>query len=126
MIKVHVFEADGRSGGLAIFGMDEVVLSRKAKDAHHVDCWVKEEGETLWRLTGIYGWPEGSQKFRTLDLINSLGKDHRGPWIIGGDFNEVLKESEKQGGAVCDFNSVSAFRDCLDGSELRSQGVPRS
>lgn len=86
---------------------------------HFIDCLIKEEGGRSWRLTGIYGWPEANQKKNTWELINNLGKDYREPWVLGGDFNEILQESEKRGGATSDFNSISAFRDCLDGNSLR-------
>lgn len=64
-------------------------------------------------------WSENGQKYRTWDLINNLGKNYNAPWVIRGDFNEVLQESEKRGGVGCDFNNLSAFRDCLDINGLR-------
>lgn len=39
--------------------------------------------------------------------------------MVGGDFNEVLQESDKRGGLQCDFKNISAFRDCLDHNDLR-------
>lgn len=39
--------------------------------------------------------------------------------MLGGDFNENLQESEKQGGMVCDPNNLCDFRVCLDVNNLR-------
>lgn len=52
-------------------------------------------------------------------MINSLGMDNNYPWVLGGDFNEVLVESDKRGGTACDFNNMCAFCDCLDANRLR-------
>lgn len=53
-------------------------------------------------------------------MVNSLGRVNNHPWVLGGDFNEVLMESDKRGGSACDFNSMYAFRDCLDANGFRN------
>lgn len=52
-------------------------------------------------------------------MINELGNDENIPWLMGGDFNEVIQESEKRGGGPCDFNNLCKFRECLDLNNLR-------
>lgn len=52
-------------------------------------------------------------------MIYDLGVHNDHPWVLGGDFNEVLRETEKRGGSGCDFNDICAFRDCLDTNGLR-------
>lgn len=41
----------------------------------------------MWRLIGIYGWPDMENKYKTWDLIRSLC-NYKGPLLLGGDFNE--------------------------------------
>lgn len=49
-------------------------------------------------MSGIYGWSDSGQKSKTWDMIHSLGSGPSSPWVIGGDFNEILQDSEKKGG----------------------------
>lgn len=92
----------------------DIDLRVSSMNSHYIDSTVHGENDSRWRLTGIYGWPESNQKHQTWDLIRSLGSDNNIPWLLGGDFNEVLRETEKRGGLPCDFNNLCAFRDCLD------------
>lgn len=84
-----------------------------------MDMFVRSDGVRDWRLTDIYGWSKSGQKYHTWDMINSLESDYSLPWVLGGDFNEVLLASKKRGENACDFNSFSAFRDCLDSTGLK-------
>lgn len=45
----------------------------------------------------MYGWSEGGQKWRSWGLIHELGSSSTMPWILLGDFYEVLFEAEKKG-----------------------------
>lgn len=58
-----------------------------------------------FRFTGIYGYPEFSQHHLTWSLIRDISSRVNEDWVIGGDFNEILDDSEKHGkvkGACCD------------------------
>ena len=72
-----------------------------------------------WRCSRTYGWADGGSKFRTWDMISELGQDNSLPWLIRGDFNEILLAKEKFGGVGVDFNSLNSYRTCL---ELRFRG----
>lgn len=112
-------EATGRAGGLALFWMNEASVNINLMNEHIIDFHVRNDNMSSWRMSGVYGWSESSQKFRTWDLINQVGTNNDQPWVLGGDFNEILLDSDKRGGTIGDFNSMSAFRDCLDANGLR-------
>lgn len=44
------------------------------------------------------------------------------PWIVMGDFNEILFEPEKRGGNACDMISMQGFRDVIEECGLRDLG----
>lgn len=115
-------ETKGRAGGLALFWLGDITVNIKGKDDHFIDFLVSSEESRVWRMTGVYSWPENGQKFRTWEMINLLGRDNVHPWVLGGDFNEVLLDADKRGGVACDFNNMCAFRDCLDVNGLRNMG----
>lgn len=44
------------------------------------------------------------------------------PWVLAGDFNEALFETDKVGGNACDLSSVMGFRDAIDERNLKDLG----
>lgn len=115
-------DAIGRLGGLALLWTDEVDLSIRSLDARFIDFEVKCSSGEFWRGTSLYGWAESGQKSKTWDMIRSLGSVPTLPWILTGDFNDVLYESEKQGGNVCDLTSITRFKDAIESCGLKDLG----
>jgi hypothetical protein len=70
--------------------------SSKLSVKNYIDVTIDEEGG--WRFTGIYGEPEWNRKVLTWEAIRSLKGEPAIPWLIMGDFNEILYNSEKEGG----------------------------
>ncbi|KAA3474840.1 reverse transcriptase [Gossypium australe] len=65
--------------------------STKAMD--NVD---REEDNKKLRFTGFYGAPDVREKAVTLELLRTLGRNNSLPWLVGGDFNDILFADEKQ------------------------------
>lgn len=62
-----------------------------------------------WRLAGIYGWHESSNKMKTWDLSKHIGGYIDVVWMIIGVFNKVFYETEKNSRNPCDFGSIQQF-----------------
>lgn len=58
-------EAKGRAGGIALFWLGDFDVNIMGMDDHFIDAQVNEGEGRAWRLTGVYGWPENGQKFKT-------------------------------------------------------------
>lgn len=91
-------EAKGRAGGLDLFWVEEVEVQILGMEDHYIDAQVRDDSGRSWRVSCVYGWADSGQKSKTWALVNTLGRHNINPWIIGGDFNEVLQETEKWGG----------------------------
>ncbi|XVE95904.1 hypothetical protein REPUB_Repub02eG0175600 [Reevesia pubescens] len=69
----------------------------------HVDGFMNK-GSNLWRFTGIYGQPRTEKHKETWELLRRLhGVLVRGealPWLMAGDFNELLAINEKDEGSL--------------------------
>uniref|UniRef100_A0A803MME0 CCHC-type domain-containing protein n=1 Tax=Chenopodium quinoa TaxID=63459 RepID=A0A803MME0_CHEQI len=84
---------------------------------------VMEEGMWgLWRAIGTYGWLETSNKHRTWDLMNFLKAGCNVQCIMLGDFNEVLSQSEKDGGVPRGERFLDDFRVAIDNCGLKDLG----
>lgn len=89
----------GRKGGLTLFLGGEISLSIINYSQCHIDVVVEDDSlKGKWFFTGIYGYPETSQRFKTWQLLRSLCRKNDEAWMVLGDFNEVLHHNDKYGG----------------------------
>ena len=94
-------QRQGKGGGLTVFWKMEVNLEIKSYSKFHIDAIVTEEGSGFsWRLTGFYGHPETHRRRESWRFLNTLNNQFRLPWLCFGDFNEILSQEEKSGGAL--------------------------
>ncbi|KAL4284684.1 hypothetical protein GQ457_16G018870 [Hibiscus cannabinus] len=66
----------------------------------------------------MHGRSESALKKRNWDLIDRLRDKSPLPWLLGGDFNEILTFSEKQGGNRKPHHQLTDFRECLLRNDL--------
>ena len=111
-------EARSRRGGLALLWKEEWAVEICSYSMHHIDAMIRNVSMDEWRFTGVYGWPEESNKYQTGNLLKALSNDSMGPWVCGGDFNVMLWSTEKRGGSVFKFEDAAMFREALDSGGL--------
>ncbi|KAK7255485.1 hypothetical protein RIF29_28896 [Crotalaria pallida] len=112
-----------RGGGLALLWKDSVEVSLQSYSTGHIDVKVLNQAVGDWRFTGFYGNPVQSLRNQSWDLIRFLSDQYELPWILGGDFNEILWYGEKEGGARKDQGLINRFREALDDCGLKDVGV---
>lgn len=107
--------SEGQSGGLALFWRNDLNVRFHSKSHHHIDVEVHaDDGSFLrWRLTGFYGHPTTTERYRTWELLRSLGDESSLPWAVIGDFNELLHAYENVGGCIRRESSLQLFCDAL-------------
>lgn len=81
-------------------------------------------GEAPLRVSFVYAKCLRAER---LDLWNQLRTQSLSdiPWLIGGDFNTILRASEKRGGLDPDLGSIQDFQECVvdtNLSEIRYEG----
>uniref|UniRef100_A0A2N9G3M9 CCHC-type domain-containing protein n=1 Tax=Fagus sylvatica TaxID=28930 RepID=A0A2N9G3M9_FAGSY len=112
-----------RKGGLAMFWKDLDALEIKKFSQNHIDATVMEKSlNKTWRITGFYGCPERSGRLDSWKLLKHLGDQNRLPWVVIGDFNEILGNSEKMGKALRAESQMASFREALEFHSLRDLG----
>lgn len=86
----------GRSGGLILFWKDNIDLSIQSYFVGHFDCIVNQ-GSKEWIFTEFYGHPVVANRVVSWKVLRRLANIHELNqllWLVGGDFNEILFESE--------------------------------
>jgi hypothetical protein len=111
-----------RSGGVILFWKREVKIEQIYSHPKYIDVRVVESPSKIWRMTGIYGEPRWDDKYMTWDRIRALKNNSNLPWIILGDFNEIMFSHEKEGGNPRPQGFMQAFRNVLDDCGLEDIG----
>lgn len=117
----------GRSGGLAVLRKRVVSFSLLQFSTHHIhgEILVRVEGESSYKkcyVTTIYGNPEASRREEVWKIIHVLKCLGDTPWLLLGDFNEILMWYVKWGGHDWSKNQIKAFRDMLADYALSDLG----
>lgn len=58
---------------------------------------IYSQGEPDWLLTAVYGSPEASDRKGLWQSLSAASNFHRLPWLVLGDFNQVISSDEKLG-----------------------------
>ena len=111
-----------RLGCLALFWKNTVKIDVFSSSPNHIDTVVGELSEGKWCLTGIYGFADPAKRNETWALLRQLRSRLSLPWLVAGDFNEILWSHKKCGLGPRRENQMKVFRDMLDESGLKDLG----
>jgi hypothetical protein len=114
-------DCNGRSGGLALWWREDVVVSVRPWCQYFIDAKIEFGGKT-WRFSGIYGEPRTELRSKTWEALRFLRRQDDLPWLCAGDFNEIVSSSEQRGGNPRSKSQMEAFRDCLSDCGLTDLG----
>ncbi|KAA3477308.1 reverse transcriptase [Gossypium australe] len=116
-------EAEGSRGGLCLAWKDGVVVTLRSFSKWHIDVLLWEGRiRKEWRFTGFYGSPYSQDRSSVWSLLKFLSQGNNYPWLVAGDFNEILYFFEKIGGIPRDQKRMEAFRDTLEDCQLTDIG----
>ncbi|PPR87249.1 hypothetical protein GOBAR_AA33441 [Gossypium barbadense] len=109
-----VVNAEGRRGGLAMMWKDEIAVTIQNYSKHHIESLVKMDGNSNIRVTGFYGHLNPNERSSSWDMLRRVGATVREEWVVGGDFNAMLNDAEKEGGHRIARAYINDFSDVLD------------
>lgn len=108
----------GQGGGLAVFWKANVKCQVSGYSQNHIDIQLLESDCVAWRLTCFYGYPERSKRKNSWDLIRQLAGVSQVPWLIVGDFNDLLHKSDKWELHDHPQSLMDGFRSAIEDSDL--------
>ena len=109
-------------GGLALLWSNEVSVKIQSYSPSHIDAEILPTEGSNWRFTGFYGNPDHHRRMESWDLLRKLGNETLLPWMICGDFNEIVDNGEKLGMRSRPQNQMRSFREALSDCRLEDLG----
>lgn len=104
----------GISEELALFWKEDCDLRISALSCFHIKAGCLETFGNTWRFMGIYENSNSSQRCFTWELLYRVHGLSLGPWLCGGDFNEILYKFEKHDGCSKEPEMMRDFWQALD------------
>ncbi|XP_049362608.1 uncharacterized protein LOC125827346 [Solanum verrucosum] len=76
--------------------------------------------------TVVYAICDALQRLELLEELEQFAEDNTLPWLVGGDFNVILNEEEKQGGLEFTQFEAMDFSQCIKNCALIELKYSRS
>ncbi|KAM6543446.1 hypothetical protein CsatB_007893 [Cannabis sativa] len=111
----------GLGGGLMILWKTEAEVTLNNFSSNHIDCYIEFQDFPSFHFTGFYGHPQSSQRIHTWTLLKrccDIAPNF--PWLVLGDFNEILTQADKIGGPLRHNGQIEAFQRVVDCCHLEA------
>ncbi|BFG25073.1 hypothetical protein CerSpe_113470 [Prunus speciosa] len=97
----EVVDPIGYSGGLWLLWDDNKVSVEVIGTIDQtISTSIAWPGQNPWLFTAIYAKPCSSKREKLWDYLNFVSECHQWPWILVGDFNDMLNYDDKLGGVI--------------------------
>ena len=108
---------------MLLWNADKVSVEELAKTEQEIHVEVKVHASNLsWIFSAIYASPRKEDRYILWNNLSKVAELHNKPWVMAGDFNEMLIDEDKFGGRGVSVNRSLAFKDCLDGCNMVDMG----
>ena len=119
--EVGISEANGHSGGIWILSMDPTFQCDILDVCSQMVTVKVKYGFREWVCSAVYASLIPLIRGEFWDYVKRLSDDIALPWLLLGDFNEVLLASEVRGGSFC-ANRARIFSQMLEHCGLLDLG----
>ena len=121
-------ETIGYTWGLwLLWNTDRVEVTNLTGTEQEIHASVKVKSSNLyWLFTTVYASPRFKERHFLWNNLKYVSSVHNLPWIIAGDFNELLSSEETFGGRLVSLYRANLFKECLDSyciADLGFQGL---
>uniref|UniRef100_A0A2N9H5A8 CCHC-type domain-containing protein n=1 Tax=Fagus sylvatica TaxID=28930 RepID=A0A2N9H5A8_FAGSY len=114
----------GFAGGVWImWKTDAVEVEHLCSTEQEIHVSVQVRGSnSLWLLSAIYASPRRSERRILWENLKVIADLHNLPWVMLGDFNNILSCDEKWGGNRPSNSRMSEFKNCLNACNMIDLG----
>ncbi|KAK5818320.1 hypothetical protein PVK06_023255 [Gossypium arboreum] len=101
----------GSRGGLCLAWRGYINIRLQSYSKSHINVVIDDTDEcNNWKFTGFYGSHYSNDKEESWNLLRQLRTVGELPWMVCGDFNEILYGFENKGGLPREEGKMEAFR----------------
>ncbi|CAL8174343.1 unnamed protein product [Prunus armeniaca] len=101
----HIVDANGFSGGIwLLWNYSNIHLNILACSNQSITAMITQ-GSSSWILTIVYAHPCPRIRRSLWNYLDGVSSTNNLPWLVTGDFNEIVDDSEKKGGRAVHCNS---------------------
>ncbi|KAK4253026.1 hypothetical protein QN277_010863 [Acacia crassicarpa] len=112
-------EPEGLAGGLALWWQGNISLTILYKSKNVIHAHVESGSLKVPAIISfVYGPPEERDRRVVWDLLRDLAVNIRGSWLLIGDFNDLLSQSEKEGGNPRSMRKILNFQRLLSDCQV--------
>jgi hypothetical protein len=124
----NCFLVDGKvkGGSLALYWDNSIKLSIVSYGMHHIDTLIWDgDHHASWRETFVYGEPRVQDRHNMWKLLERLKPCSYAPWLVIGDFNEVMWNFEHFSSHMHPARQMLDFHEVLSHCDLHDPGFTR-
>lgn len=111
--------SNGLRGILCLAWKQDIEVHLRSFSTLHIDVGLHcSEKELMWRLTGFYGSLYPQHKEGAWELMRNLSHEESVPWLVCGDFDEILYSFKKVEGIPREERKMDEFRRVLEDCQL--------
>jgi hypothetical protein len=119
----HVVDSNGRSGGIwLLWKSDLVETTILASNSQKVDVLFSCNDHADWLCSAVYASPNPRNREFLWSALSQTCEAHSLPWLVLGDFNEVVSQAEKHGGAPVSSRRCLQFNEVINSCNLIDLG----
>ncbi|KAK5819977.1 hypothetical protein PVK06_025017 [Gossypium arboreum] len=106
--------AEGQSDGLTLLWKKDLDVSMQTYSKHHIDSLVHMENNSNMRFTKFYGHANPNMRNSSWEMLRRAGNSVQEDWVVGGDFNIILNNDDKECGRKKAQADMQDFKDVMD------------
>ncbi|CAJ2645466.1 unnamed protein product [Trifolium pratense] len=104
--------------------VNETPISAQGEDAiEFIHTRLVINGKNQFLFTAIYASPMEDNRHDMWDKIRNIAVAVQEPWLLAGDFNDIMSQDEKQGGALVNFRRCRLFQERVNDCKLLDLGA---
>ncbi|XP_019167877.1 PREDICTED: uncharacterized protein LOC109163583 [Ipomoea nil] len=112
--NVFTVDAVGHRRGLAMLWSNSINLQVTAYCDNFIDTTLSlDVGAPVWRFTGYYGYPDKARRRESWQMLRNLAAQSTMPWVVMGDYNDLMHQTEKRGRAPHPPWCINGFCDAV-------------
>ncbi|XP_028799172.1 uncharacterized protein LOC114754555 [Neltuma alba] len=120
---IGVSPSNGRSGGLVIAWKSaqiQISIIEQDRQFFHVLCEIPDR--QTFMMTVVYVSPNIESRTQIWEKLKIISSSSSLPWIVMGDFNDILEATDRTGGARICHNRINWFQDRVSECGLVDMG----